>query len=903
MGRKSATSNVEKRAGSGSEEIAEGPKRSGFLWIALLIVLINGSWAVHHVQFERLPDPLTAEQVGKRGFSEVSAMEHVKALTRLGPHPVGSDALDKALQYVLEAAEKIRKTAHWEVDVQVDFFHAKSGANRLEGGLFKGKTLLYSDLKHVVLRILPKYLDEAEENAILVSSHIDTVFSTEGAGDCSSCVAVILELARGISQWAHGFKKAVIFLLNTGEEEGLNGAHSFIAQHPWSSTVCLAIDLEAMGIGGMSSIFQSGPDPWAIESFANAAKYPSAQIISQDLFLSGAIKSGTDFQVYKELGGLSGLDFAYVEAGAVYHTKNDKLSLLRPGSLQHLGENMLAFLLQTATSSYVPKGKAMETEDKGQNQAVFFDVLGMYMVVYHQQLATMLYNSVILQAVLIWTTSLFVGGFPAAISLGLSFLGVVLMWIFSISLSASIAFLLPFICSSPAPYIANPWLVIGLFGAPAVLGALIGQHVGYLILQKYLWHVASKGDPNRLPAIQDSLIKWEAERWLFKGGFIQWLILLIVGNFFKVGSSYLALVWLVSPAFAYGLIEATLSPVRSPRQLKIVTLVLALVVPVLISAGLFIRLTGAMIGALVRLDRSPGSIPEWLGSMGIAVFIATIVCLTLVYLLSYSHLSGAKRSISLATCAVFGITLAAVMSGIVPPFTEDVSRAVNVVHVVETTGRYGEKQDSVSYVSLFSTTPGKLSKEIESLKDEGFICGKDKAVDLVTFTVNYGCWSSDDVGSGWSESEIPILKVESDLKMDVRTTRVSIDTKDSTRWTMAINAREIEDFKFEGNSVELVPVGNMTAVDGWHTIQFSGGKNALTRFEITLFWRKSPAHLSHTDEQQQEESSLLKLRTDVNKATPKIGRVLEKLPSWCSLFGKSTSPYTLAFLSSLPINF
>lgn len=172
------------------------------------------------------------------------------------------------------------------------------------------------------------------------------------------------------------------------------------------------------------------------------------------------------------------------------------------------------------------------------------------MVVYHQQLATMLYNSVILQAVLIWTTSLFVGGFPAAISLGLSFLGVVLMWIFSISLSASIAFLLSFICSSPAPYIANPWLVIGLFGAPAVLGALIGQHVGYLILQKYLWHVASKGDPNRLPAIQDSLIKWEAERWLFKGGFIQWLILLIVGNFFKVGSSYLALVWLVSPAFA-----------------------------------------------------------------------------------------------------------------------------------------------------------------------------------------------------------------------------------------------------------------------------------------------------------------------------------------------------------------
>lgn len=98
MTRRSEASNAEKRAGSSSSEIAEGPKRSAFLWIALLVVLLNSSWAVHHVQFERLPVPLTAEQVGKRGFSEASAMEHVKALTRLGPHPLGSDALDQAIQ-------------------------------------------------------------------------------------------------------------------------------------------------------------------------------------------------------------------------------------------------------------------------------------------------------------------------------------------------------------------------------------------------------------------------------------------------------------------------------------------------------------------------------------------------------------------------------------------------------------------------------------------------------------------------------------------------------------------------------------------------------------------------------------------------------------------------------------
>lgn len=41
----------------------------------------------------------------------------------------------------------------------------------------------------------------------------------------------------------------------------------------------------------------------------------------QDLFTSGVIKSATDFQVYKEVAGLSGLDFAYADNTAVYHTK------------------------------------------------------------------------------------------------------------------------------------------------------------------------------------------------------------------------------------------------------------------------------------------------------------------------------------------------------------------------------------------------------------------------------------------------------------------------------------------------------------------------------------------------------------------------------------------------------
>lgn len=175
---------------------------------------------------------------------------------------------------------------------------------------------------------------------------------------------------------------------------------------------------------------------------------------------------------------------------------------------------------------------------------------GMHMVVYRQHFANLLHNSVIAQSILIWVTSLIMGGYPAAVSLALSCLSVILMWMFSLGFSIPVGFLLPLISSSPMPFIANPWLVVGLFAAPAFLGALAGQHLGYLVLHSYLSHSSSKRMQNLSPDIQANLIKFEAERCLFKAGFVQWLVLLMLGNYYKIGSSYVALIWLLSPAFA-----------------------------------------------------------------------------------------------------------------------------------------------------------------------------------------------------------------------------------------------------------------------------------------------------------------------------------------------------------------
>lgn len=172
------------------------------------------------------------------------------------------------------------------------------------------------------------------------------------------------------------------------------------------------------------------------------------------------------------------------------------------------------------------------------------------MIVYRQHFADMLYNSVILQSLLIWIASLFVGGYSAVVSLAFSCISIVLMWICSIGFSILVAFVLPLVSPSPVPFVSSPWLVVGLFAAPALLGAFTGQHVGYLILEKYLSRIFSQTKGTLPPAVRHAVAKLDAERWIFKAGLLQWLVLLSVGHLFKIGSSYLALVWLVSPAFA-----------------------------------------------------------------------------------------------------------------------------------------------------------------------------------------------------------------------------------------------------------------------------------------------------------------------------------------------------------------
>ncbi|TQD99133.1 hypothetical protein C1H46_015252 [Malus baccata] len=69
-----------------------------------------------------------------------------------------------------------------------------------------------------------------------------------------------------------------------------------------------------------------------------------------------------------------------------------------------------------------------------------------------------------------------------------------------------------------------------------------------------------------------------------------------------------------------------------------------------------------------------------------------------------------------------------------------------------------------------------------------------------------------------------------------------------------------------GSSEELVSLGDMSSVDGWHLIQYSGGQNAPTRFDIALFWSQNSTRMAHEVEWKRDEHTpLLRLRTPKSK--------------------------------------
>ncbi|CAD5163629.1 unnamed protein product [Musa acuminata subsp. malaccensis] len=448
-------------------------------------------WIIHmkHVA------PLGLDAPSDR-FSEARVVEHIRQLTvEIDGRQEGHPGLEEAAKYIRKELETIASRAGPDYRIEVEESLVNGTFNMLF--LRHSISLGYRNHKNVVMRISSK-LSNDRDPSILVNGHFDSPLGSPGAGDCGSCVASMLELARLIVDSGWIPPQPIIFLFNGAEELFLLGSHGFVKTHKWSNTVGAFINIEASGTGGFDLVCQSGPGSWPAHVYAQSAKYPMANSVAQDMF--GIIPGDTDYRIFAEdYGNIPGLDIIFVLGGYFYHTSYDTVERLLPGSIQARGENLFRLTKAFANSSLLLNAgeRSLKVAPHGtmEDRAVFFDYLSWFMIYYSRNLSVGLHS---LPLVVFLLMSLFLHFPNCAVNLWIATLCDFLKGTLFHAVSLVSAIVLPvvfavlrlFFSSQAMNWFAHPFLAFLMFVPCSLVGLLLPRTVwGFFPLSQDASHL------------------------------------------------------------------------------------------------------------------------------------------------------------------------------------------------------------------------------------------------------------------------------------------------------------------------------------------------------------------------------------------------------------------------------
>lgn len=361
---------------------------SVILWVTATYIAILAALLTVHLQVPNYPHKTPA------GTNLTQAWADLQHITRQF-HPYNSHANDEVRDYLLSRIRDIVASKNLSSD-RVEIINDKES----NATFSSGQTSVYFEGTNVMVAIRGSYDKEpfysaahdpssatraAQNGGVLVNAHYDSVSTGYGATDDGVGVVSVLQLLSYFTEPENWPRRTIVLLLNNGEEDYLNGARAFM-RHPISQLPRTFLNLEGAGAGGRATLFRSTDTE--VTSFYKATRHPFGTVVSGDGFKQGFIRSQTDYVVFNGQLGLRGLDVAFMEPRARYHTFEDSTRETSLKSLWHMLPASIATTsgLASDTSDRF-SGSSDENEDGKVNagtgtDAVWFDLFGELFVLF-----------------------------------------------------------------------------------------------------------------------------------------------------------------------------------------------------------------------------------------------------------------------------------------------------------------------------------------------------------------------------------------------------------------------------------------------------------------------------------------------------------------------------------------
>lgn len=285
---------------------------------ALLLVLLAAlAWVAIIAVSPPDPVPATApvqEFSAERAFRDVEQISTQR-------HPAGSAAAAQVRQYIVTNLQKMGL----EPQIQDAI-----GADDALGGYAMARV-------QNIVAVIP---GSSSTGRVFLMAHYDSVQVSYGANDDGAGASTLLETARAI-QSGPAPRNDIVLVFTDAEEACLCGAEAFLGQDPLAAGGGVILNFEARGSSGPAIMFETTRNNADLVGlYGSAVPFPVATSFAVEVYR--ILPNDTDFSPFRDSGTFTGLNSAYIDGSAAYHSPEDRADYMSLNSLQQHGSNALA---------------------------------------------------------------------------------------------------------------------------------------------------------------------------------------------------------------------------------------------------------------------------------------------------------------------------------------------------------------------------------------------------------------------------------------------------------------------------------------------------------------------------------------------------------------------------------